>query len=190
MASPRDGVKREFRLLSEFSEILTEDGAHATIFPLSSGLATMNQPPPILLIEDDSSDARLIMDALWMAGILDPVVWVDCGEFAAEYIDGTGRFSDRLVHPVPCLFLVDLKLPKLSGIQVLKKKVESPPMKDVPAIVLTGSLDPADIEESFGVGAESYLVKPKEFAALVNLLRLKVCRCLGRPLPPPKLDSP
>lgn len=134
---------------------------------------------PILLVEDNGSDAELIKQALRLAGVHNAVTWLETGEEAAAYLEGLDRYADREAHPLPRLILLDLKLAKLSGFSVLKLKNEKPALRDVPAIVITGSLDPADIDEVLQLGAASYLIKPKLFDDLVELLRVKVNFCLS-----------
>jgi CheY-like chemotaxis protein len=128
---------------------------------------------PILLIEDNADDAELIKMALTRAGIGSPVEWLDNGEAALAYLEGTGAFENREEYPIPSLILLDLKLARSSGFSVLKWQKQHPDLKKVPTIVLTSSMDPADIDKAYALGAESYLVKPKDFDGLVELLRVK-----------------
>jgi CheY-like chemotaxis protein len=133
----------------------------------------MKTTEPILLVEDNPDDADLIKLALNRAGISSPIEWLDNGEAALAYLEGTGAFSDREKYPLPGLILLDLKLTRLSGFNVLKWQKQHPQLKKVPTIVLTASMDPADIDKAYDLGAESYLVKPKNFEGLVELLRVK-----------------
>jgi CheY-like chemotaxis protein len=135
---------------------------------------------PILLVEDDAADAHLMMAALKSAGIPDSVFWVSTGEEALEYLEGAGAYSDRKVHPIPCLILLDLKLSKLSGFHVLKRQRERPELRGVSTIVVTGSLNPSDIDRAYDLGAQSYIIKPLVFAELVATLGFKVNLCLQR----------
>ena len=128
---------------------------------------------PILLVEDNPDDADLIKMALTRAGIGSPVEWLDNAEAALAYLEGNGAFSDRTEFPIPNLILLDLKLARASGFNVLKWQKQHPDLKKIPTIVLTASMDPSDIDKAYALGAESYLVKPKDFDGLVELLRVK-----------------
>ena len=133
----------------------------------------MKRDDPILLVEDNPDDAELIRLALVRAGISSPIEVLDNAEAAQAYLEGTGAFADRTEFPLPSLILLDLKLARASGFTVLKWQKQHPELKKVPTIVLTSSMDPADIDKAYSLGAESYLVKPKDFDGLVELLRVK-----------------
>ena len=133
----------------------------------------MKREDPILLVEDNADDADLIKLALIRAGIHSPIEWLDNGEAALAYLEGTGAFADRETYPLPCLLLLDLKLTRTSGFNVLKWQKQHPELRKVPTVVLTSSMDPVDIDKAYELGAESYLVKPKNFDELVELLRVK-----------------
>jgi len=134
----------------------------------------MNQTPPILIVEDIPEDAELIQAALARAGISNRVEVVGTAEAALSYLEGRDAFANRQSFPTPCLILLDLKLAKLTGFSVLKWRREHPEIDKIPILVLTASVNPADIDRAYELGAEDYLVKPKEFAELVELLRVKV----------------
>jgi CheY-like chemotaxis protein len=138
------------------------------------------QPSPILLVEDSTTDADLIEQALKIAGVPDPVVWVSTGESALAYLEGRSPYADRTANPLPCLILLDLNLSRLSGFSVLKHQREHRELRHVPTLVLTGSVNAADVDRAFELGAKGYVVKPIEFGQLAQNLRVKVNQCLGR----------
>ncbi len=134
----------------------------------------MNVDPnshPILLVEDDPNDQLLIRRALAKSRLLNPLHVVDDGDAAVEYLEGRGRFADRQAHPVPALVLLDLKLPRRSGIEVLTWLRAQPSLRRTPVVILTSSKDSDDLNRAYDAGANSYLVKPVAFDGLIELLR-------------------
>jgi CheY-like chemotaxis protein len=125
----------------------------------------------ILIIEDDLNDVLLMKRALAKSGVDNPVHVVPDGEKAIEYLTGKGQFSDREANPFPGLILTDLKMPRMSGIEVLKWLKNNPTYKVVPTIVLTSSMEKADILQAYFYGANSYLVKPGNFEDLQKMMR-------------------
>src|SRR5947207_15017530 len=91
---------------------------------------------------------------------------VDDGDKAVAYLAGHGGFADRARHPLPVLLLLDLKLPRRSGLEVLAWVRQQPTLKRLPVVVLTSSEESADINRAYDLGANSYLVKPVAFDAL------------------------
>lgn len=125
----------------------------------------------ILLVEDDPNDIILIKRAFEKANLMNPIYVVEDGEKAISYLGGKGEYRDREKHPLPVLILLDLKLPRKSGHQVLRWLRERPGLKRIPVVVLTSSKEMADINKSYDLGANSYLVKPVSFNALLNMLK-------------------
>src|SRR5262249_41979466 len=101
--------------------------------------------PPVLFVEDDPNDIRLMRGAWARVGVLNPLHIARDGEEAVRYLSGKGRFADRAAYPMPCLLLVDLKLPKMSGFEVLKWLRTQPELETVKVIVLSSSKQPPDI---------------------------------------------
>jgi CheY-like chemotaxis protein len=128
----------------------------------------------ILLVEDDSNDVLLIRKALEGGGIDNPVQTVSDGEEAIDYLQGCGAFSDRRLFPLPGLIVTDLKMPRANGIEFLRWLRSHPFGKVIPAIVLTSSMEPADVQDAYSSGANSYLVKPAGFGELKRMLRTVV----------------
>ncbi|OLC08799.1 MAG: two-component system response regulator [Gemmatimonadetes bacterium 13_1_40CM_70_11] len=125
----------------------------------------------ILLVEDNPDDVLLIRRAFQKAGIGNPVVAVEHGDEAVAYLDGTGAYADRQRYPIPALVLLDLKLPRRSGLEVLGWVRQHEGLKRLPIVVLTSSRDEGDINKAYDLGANSYLVKPVAFDELLRLVR-------------------
>ena len=124
----------------------------------------------ILVVEDEDDDVALLKRAFRKVGILNPVTFVADGDAAVEYLAGEGRFADRAAHPLPSLVLLDLKLPRRSGLDVLAWRLEQPALRRIPVVVLTSSRQSRDLERAYDLGANSYLVKPVEFADLLSMI--------------------
>ena len=131
----------------------------------------MHEMSTILLVEDDEDDADLILYAFEKAGIENPVVRVAHGDAAVDYIEGTGAFANRERHPLPALILLDLKLPRRSGFEVLKAIRAKDATKHTPVVVLTSSDDQTDIKRAYELCANSYLVKPVSRDALLTMVQ-------------------
>jgi CheY-like chemotaxis protein len=125
----------------------------------------------ILLAEDDQNDVMLIKRAFSKSHVINPIACVENGEEAVAYLAGHGEYADREQHPLPFMMLLDLKLPRLSGHEVLKWLREQPGLKRLPVVVLTSSREPSDINRAYEVGANSYLVKPVVFEEFSTLLK-------------------
>ncbi|MDP8991908.1 MAG: response regulator [Actinomycetota bacterium] len=128
-------------------------------------------PEAILVTEDDAQHALLIRAALKAARLANPVLVFDDGERALAYLNGDGPYADRERYPLPVLGLFDLQLPGMSGLEVLAGMRRQPGLAGVPAVVITASDDPVDIEHAFSAGADSYLIKPVGFEALLDVVR-------------------
>jgi CheY-like chemotaxis protein len=120
----------------------------------------------ILLVEDDRNDALFMKMALEAAGVRNPVAEVADGKQAVDYLSGEGEYGDRKAHPLPYLVLLDLKLPQLMGMEVLKWLRAKPELNSVVVLVLTSSSNPTEIDMAYGLGANAYLVKPSSFQEL------------------------
>jgi CheY-like chemotaxis protein len=125
----------------------------------------------ILLVEDSPDDVLLVRRAFQKAGIENPIVAVENGDEALAYLNGTGIYADRQKYPLPTLTLLDLKLPRRSGLEVLAWVRQHSGIKRMPIIVLTSSRDEDDINRAYDLGANSYLVKPVAFDDLLRLVR-------------------
>lgn len=117
----------------------------------------------ILLIEDNLSDAELTMRALKKKNLANNLVHLRDGAEALDFIFANGDYSDRDVSNIPKVILLDLKMPKVNGIQVLAKIRADQRTKKIPVVVLTSSKEDPDVDECYKLGANSYIVKPVEF---------------------------
>jgi len=122
----------------------------------------------ILLIEDNPDDATLAQRALRRNKIANEVVLLGDGAEALDYIFGTGTHEGRNVLDLPCLILLDLKLPKIDGLEVLQRIRSDERTKLVPIVVLTSSSEERDLVESYNLGANSYIRKPVDFEQFVG----------------------
>jgi CheY-like chemotaxis protein len=120
----------------------------------------------ILLVEDNPDDEELTMRAL--RKIANEVVIARDGSEALEFLFGTGKYAGRDTEHAPAVILLDLKLPKLSGLDVLQRLRADPRTKLVPVVVLTSSSEDEDMLKSYRFGANSYVRKPVEFGAFAN----------------------
>jgi CheY-like chemotaxis protein len=127
--------------------------------------------PHILLVEDNEDDAYLLTKALRAVEIGNPVHAVADGEQAVNYLKGTGRFADRTQYPMPGLILLDLKLPRISGLEVLQWIQNEPSLPQLVVVVLSSSGETRDINMAYRFGARSYLVKPPTAASFVDLAK-------------------
>lgn len=116
----------------------------------------------ILLVEDNPEDAEMTMRALRKRNLANHLHWVKDGEEALEYLFGTGRYAGRDVSQPPRLVLLDIKMPKVDGIEVLRR-VKASELKQVPVVVMTSSNEERDVLESYRLGVNSYIVKPVQF---------------------------
>lgn len=127
------------------------------------------QDPHVLLVEDNASDGELTLRALKKHNLANEVTWVRDGAEALEFIHCTGAYSRRSSGN-PVLILLDLKLPKVNGLQVLERLKSDPDTKAIPIVVLTSSAEDRDLEAAYQLGANSYLVKPVEFGAFMEVV--------------------
>ena len=125
----------------------------------------------ILLVEDDPNDIILIKRAFEKTRITNPLQVVEDGEEAISYLAGKGRYADREKYPLPMLLLLDLKLPRKSGHEVLEWLRQQPILKRLTVVVLTSSQQSSDVNRAYDLGANSYLVKPVTFDALVEMVK-------------------
>ena len=124
----------------------------------------------ILQVEDDPNDVFFLKHAMKKAGVANPIQVAKDGQEAIDYLQGAGKFADRGKFPFPCLVLLDLKLPYVMGLDVLKWIREQPGMALV-VLLLTASGEEADIAAAYHLGANGFLVKPSEAAKLEEIVK-------------------
>ena len=122
-----------------------------------------NQVFEILLVEDNPDDAELTLSSLKKNNLANKVHLVEDGEEALNFLFAKGRYSERKIQEKPKLILLDLKLPKVDGLEVLQKIKQDEKLKTIPVVVLTSSREESDIIKSYRVGVNSYIVKPVDF---------------------------
>ena len=125
----------------------------------------------ILLVEDDPDDEALALRALRRNNIKNEVVVVRDGVEALDYVFGTGAYSSRDATELPQVVLLDLKLPKIDGLEVLRRIRADPRTELLPVVVLTSSKEDRDVVESYARGANSYVRKPVEFNEFSEAVR-------------------
>jgi len=117
---------------------------------------------PILYAEDEENDAFFLKRAFKQASISHPLVVVSDGQEAIDYCSGGGRYTNRQEHPLPCLLLLDLNMPRKSGLEVLEWIRRDHAIRTLPVIILTSSLQDSDIHRAYIHGANAYLAKPSQ----------------------------
>lgn len=125
----------------------------------------------VLHVEDDSNDILLFQHACQKAGVPLDLQNVTDGDEAIAYLSGEAEFANRRLHPLPGLVLLDLKMPRIGGFEVLQWIRREQRFRGLPVVVLTSSNHAADVERAYESGANSYLVKPVDFNGLVDLAK-------------------
>ncbi len=128
---------------------------------------------PILLVEDEVNDARLLIRAFQKAGVQNPITHTDTGDKALAYLQGIAPYDNRAQYPLPMLILLDLKLPGMSGLELLRWVRTQRPLRRIPVLVLTSETDDHFMESAYDAGANSYLRKsfdPAEIDRVVHLI--------------------
>jgi CheY-like chemotaxis protein len=132
----------------------------------------MKECPVILVAEDDEDYVLLIKQVFMKAHIPNSIHVVWNGEEAISYLKGDGKYSNRDEYPLPDIFLLDLKMPRINGFEVLKWVRSQPSLSALRILVLTSSDEIRDVNEAYQLGANSFLVKPMDFQDFTNLSRL------------------
>jgi CheY-like chemotaxis protein len=129
----------------------------------------MDDRSVILLAEDREEDVFLIQRAFGEAFILNPLQVVHDGEGVLAYLDGKGQYSDREEFPLPALLLLDIKMPRMDGFEVLDWIRQQPSLKSLRVVVLTSSSNMRDVNRAYELGANSFMVKPMDFNDTVQM---------------------
>jgi len=125
----------------------------------------------VLLVEDNPDDEALTLRALARHDLADQVVVARDGQEALDFLFGEGRYKGRDASILPRLILLDLKLPKIDGLQVLERLRAHPPTRRIPVVILTSSGEARDMRRSYDLGANSYVRKPVDFARFIEAAR-------------------
>jgi CheY-like chemotaxis protein len=126
---------------------------------------------PILAAEDEETDRFILKLAFEHAKLPRVVGMVRDGQECVDYLSGVGAFADRTRYPLPVLLILDLKMPRMDGFQVLTWLAMRPEFKNIPVVVLSSSSDDSDIKKAKRLGARDYFVKPHALADLVKILQ-------------------
>ena len=132
----------------------------------------MKSARSFLVAEDDENDVFFLQRAFQEAKIENPLHVVRDGQEAIDYLSGAGKFSDRNLYPLPQLFILDLKMPRKTGLDVLGWLHEQPELQCLPVLVLSSSAQRTDIERAYELGANGFVVKPASLEKRVELAKL------------------
>ncbi len=131
-----------------------------------------NKPFSVLLVEDDLNDIFLVKRAFKKAEIHNPLQVVTDGQEAINYLKGDGKYADREHWPIPKLIVMDIKMPRRSGFEVLEwVKGNGGPLRRIPIVIVSSSDNPDDINRAYELGANAYMVKPVDFRAVEHLFQ-------------------
>ena len=122
----------------------------------------------ILLVEDSPTDAELVVRALTKNGLANKLVWVKDGAEALDFLFATGPYAGRDLTWPPRVVLLDLRLPKIEGLEVLRRAKADPRTRAIPVVVLTSSTEDRDVAEAYSLGVNSFISKPVEFGAFAR----------------------
>jgi CheY-like chemotaxis protein len=142
----------------------------ATTLEVQAGRGSARQPSSLIVVEDDPNDIVFIRRGLSKAGVVDHVHVVRDGEEAIAYLTGEGCYHDRALYPVPALMLLDLKIPKKSGLEVLEWLRTDGLYKDLPVVILTSSRDARDVARANELGVTAFHTKPVDLKELTTLV--------------------
>lgn len=140
----------------------------------------------ILLIEDNPDDVELTLHAFQKNHMANDIVVATDGAEGLDYLFGTGKYAGRDAEEPPALILLDLQLPKIGGLEVLRKVREDERTKRIPVVIMTTSDEEEDIVNGYNGGANSYLRKPVDFAEFMNAVKQLEMYWMVLNTPPPK----
>ena len=133
----------------------------------------------ILAAEDEASDRMIFEMAFQRAKLPCSLVFVHDGQQAVDYLSGKGQYADRAAHPLPALLVLDLKMPRMNGFDVLTWLAKQPDLKEIPAVVLSSSSDEFDVKKARELGAREYFVKPHSLHELIEIMQQMQTRWLS-----------
>ena len=149
-----------------------------------------DEPVDLLLVEDNQYDAELALRAFRRNATVHRVQWLRDGEEALDFMFRQGKFAQRPQEQRPRLILLDLKLPRVDGIEVLRRLKNDPRTRDVPVVMLTSSAEERDLAECYSLGVNSYIVKPIDFSQFVDIVaKIEIYWMSINRLPRPHLEA-
>jgi len=146
-------------------------------------------PIEVLLVEDSASDAELALHALHRRHLANHIQHVQDGEEALEFLRCEGRFAGRDPNGTPKVVLLDLKLPRVDGLGVLRAMKSDPRMREIPVVMLTSSREERDLHEAYRLGVNSFIVKPVEFDSFAEAVAQLGFYWLLLNEPPPEVEK-
>jgi CheY-like chemotaxis protein len=132
----------------------------------------MSSPAPILHVEDNEDDQFFLKRAFAEVKIKNEIHWVEDGQKAIDYLSGTGPYADRLRYPIPCLIILDLKLPMVHGLDVLKWIRAHKEFKSTVVVIFSSSPLRNDVDMAYDAGVNSFVVKPLTGEQMIQIARL------------------
>ena len=143
----------------------------------------------VLLVEDDLNDIFLVKRAFKMARLRNPLQVVTDGQEAVLYLKGEGKYADRQAYPLPKLIVMDIKMPRRSGFEVLQWiKGNSAPLRRIPVVIVSSSENTNDVNRAYELGANAYMVKPVDIKAVEHLFE-SITQYWGLECAKPELET-
>lgn len=130
----------------------------------------MNKLLPLLLVEDNEDDVFFMQRAFEAAQISNPIQIARDGQEAIDYCSGAGKFADRAKYPLPEMMLLDLKMPRKNGLEVIQWIRDQPALRHLVIVILTSSRELSDIERAYQLGVNSFLLKPSSTHTLAEMM--------------------
>jgi len=146
----------------------------------------MDRNLTILVAEDTEDDALFLERGFRKAGLKNPLQILTDGEEVIKYLKAQGKYEDRAKYPFPSVFFTDIKMPKMSGFEVLKWLRDHPECRVIPTIVISSSEEPEDVTRAYQIGCNAYLTKPRTLGELEDIIHLAYnfwARCAKPPVP-------